>query len=146
MRYFEAPVLEDQRKPLLPHKIISGSLPGATQIRIGGDENILIDGLNKRITVTSAGGSSVGIGTIPGTNNFGFFSFDQNGNLLKKTEDGVDYYYNTTGDLVLRINAGNLDFYDILNSDTNKLRLGKMPDNSYNLVIAKDNIEVDDLF
>lgn len=127
MRYFKPPVLETQRKPLLPKDIISGSLPGATQIRVGGDENILIDGLNKRITVTTSGGTS-GVGTIPGSNESGFFS------------------QNADGDLVMKIVLGTLYFYDIANGSVNKLRLGEMPDSTYNMVIAKDGIDVDDLF
>lgn len=55
MRYIDVPQLEPQRRPLFPHKIISGMLPGATEIRIGGNENIKISGKDQRISVVNSG-------------------------------------------------------------------------------------------
>lgn len=66
MRYFNDPQLEAQRKPLVPHKIISGALPGATEIRIGGNENIKISGKNQLISVSS-GSSGVALGQTTAT-------------------------------------------------------------------------------
>lgn len=126
MRYFDPPVLDEQRQPLEPHNIISGSLPGATQIRIGGNQNILIDGLHQRITIASTDGSSVGIGSIPGDEgNSGFFSVDASGNLVQKIILGTWYVYD-------------------LSTNKNIMQSGKLPDNSYGQAIAKSGFNVSD--
>ncbi len=128
MRYLDISYVDEQRKPLVPNKIISGMLPGATQIRIGGNKSILIDGKNQRVTVQSSSGDSVGMGIVPGSSEFGFFSL------------------NASGDLVIKIVGGALRFYDVKNEKANKLRLGEMPDGTFNLVIAKDTVDIDDVF
>lgn len=126
MRFFEAPTLDTQREPLLPHKIVSGALPGATQIRIGGSENVLIDGLHQRITITTTDGSSVGIGVIPGTTSLGFFSLDSSGNLI------------------LKIELGTIFMYDFANSGRNRMQVGKLPDGTYDVAVSKDAYTVGD--
>jgi hypothetical protein len=52
MRYFDYPQAEVQRKPLVPNKLISGMLPGATEIRIGGNENIKISGKDQVVSIS----------------------------------------------------------------------------------------------
>lgn len=71
MRYFDYPQAEVQRKPLVPNKLISGMLPGATEIRIGGNENIKISGKDQTISV-SDGNTSVSLGRDGTTLGFGF--------------------------------------------------------------------------
>lgn len=66
MRYLDLPPPEAQRKPLVPQKLISGMLPGATEIRIGGNENIKISGKNQLISVFS-GSSGVSLGQTTAT-------------------------------------------------------------------------------
>lgn len=89
MRFFDAPQLDAQRKPLEPHKMISGNLPGATQIRVGGDENVLIDGLNKRISVTSDGGT-ISIGRTP-TGDLQLVVNDGTTNVIRAGDLGSDF-------------------------------------------------------
>lgn len=77
MRYFDLPTPETQRKPLVPQKLISGMLPGATEIRIGGNENIKISGKDQRISVFS-GESGVSLGQTTTTTQ-GFLVTDSQG-------------------------------------------------------------------
>lgn len=64
-RYFQQPLPETQRKPVLPHQIISGGLPGSTVLRIGGDSGIKISGVDRAITITDTEGNSLRIGVLP---------------------------------------------------------------------------------
>lgn len=142
MQYYDNPPSDTQRQPIEPHKIISGLLPGATQIRIGGDSNVLIDGLNKRISITQADGSSVGIGTIPGTGESGSFVLDSNGVLVSKTVNGVYYFYDTNGVLLQKIAAGTTFYYDT--TGRNNIQIGTLPDGTQNLAISKAGFSISD--
>lgn len=145
MRFFQGPNLDAQRRPLVPRNMISGSLPGATQIRIGGDQNVLIDGLNKRITVGTSGGESVGMGIVPGTTDeFGFFTLDANGNLTQKTVGGILYFYDESGNLIQKIAVGTRDIYRT--DGTNVMRDGILPDDTAGVIVVEDGSEVDDVF
>lgn len=105
MQYVDWPALEEQRKPLVPHKMISGALPGATEIRIGGSQNIKISGRGRNITITTDDGSitfgqkedgglalevvnedgtRTGIGIVPGGTELGFYTTDEDGNVVQK--------------------------------------------------------------
>ncbi len=125
MQFYDAPPADTQRQPIEPHTIISGILPGATQIRIGGDSNVLIDGLHRRITITQTDGSSVGIGIIGDTGELGTFVTDANGNLISKTVNGTTYYYDLT-------------------TNKNIIQIGKLPDGSYGMAVAKAGYNVSD--
>lgn len=149
MRFFAPAQLEAQRKPLFPHKIISGSLPGATEIRIGGDQNIKISGKDQQISistdagtiemgrisatrlgleVTNTDGSSSGIGIVPGTlDELGFFSTDINGSVVWKQLGPTGY------------------IFDLVNS-VNIMQDGKLPDGTYGSVVAKEGVDVPDVF
>lgn len=126
MRYFDIVPPANQRQPIEPHTIISGILPGATQIRIGGDANVLIDGLNRRITITQSDGSSVGVGIIPGdTSHSGFFVVDGSGNIVMKIIGPTRYIYDIT-------------------TGKNIIQDGKLPDGTYGLAIAKSGYNISD--
>lgn len=164
MQYIQTPEPDTQRQPLEPHKIISGGLPGATQIRIGGNENVLIDGKNQRISITQTDGSSVGIGSIPGTTSFGFYATDTSGNVITKAIGGSITVTNTDGSTVgLGLIPGTAQFgffstdtagnliqklvgatryiYDISNAK-NIMQDGKLPDGTYGWAIAKAGNDV----
>lgn len=127
-RYFQTPDRATQRKPLQPHNIISGGLPGATEIRLG-EEGVKISGLDKRITITASDSSTVGIGSIPGDiSNFGFFSTDASGNLIQKIILGTWY------------------IYDVNNSNENRMQSGILPDDSIGWAVAKVGSQVEDIF
>lgn len=127
MRFFDAPTDDAQRQQLEPKSIMSGILPGATQIRIGGSSSVLIDGLNQRITITN-GTSSVGIGAIPGDEgNLGFYSADANGMVIQKIVGGTRYIYRPS-------------------NGENFLQDGILPDGSGGFIITKEGTPVPDVF
>jgi hypothetical protein len=148
MRYFDAPMLDEQRKPLVPHKIISGSLPGATEIRIGGSESIKISGKNQNITITTddgtiifgrredgslalevenADGTVTGLGVVPGSTDLGFYTTDTAGNVVQKIVGAT----RTVNDIT---------------NDVGTILDGLLPDGSYGAVVAKEGEEVEDVF
>jgi hypothetical protein len=56
------------------------------------------------LAVTNTDGSQVGLGSIPGTTEFGFFATDADGTLVMKIVNGTLYTYNvTSGDNVVQI-------------------------------------------
>lgn len=142
MQFYDAPPPANQNQPIEPHTIVSGILPGATQIRIGGDSNVLIDGLNRRVTITQADGSSVGIGIIPNTGELGSFTLDTSGNLVSKVVSGIYYFYDTSGNLLQKIAAGTTFYYDT--TGRNDMQIGTLPDGTHNLAIAKAGFSISD--
>lgn len=127
MRFFDAAQPDVQRRQLEPKSIMSGMLPGATQIRIGGSESVLIDGLHQRITITN-GTSSIGIGAIPGDEgNLGFYSADSNGMIIQKIVGGTRYVYRPS-------------------NGENFLQDGILPDGSGGFIITKEGTAVPDVF
>lgn len=89
MRYVDAPILDQQRKPLVPNKIISGMLPGATEIRIGGNENIKISGKDQNISITSSG-TSLSFGN-QGAGDLQLALSDGTTNIIKLGNLGSDF-------------------------------------------------------
>lgn len=142
MQFYNAPPPSDQRTTIEPHTIISGILPGATQIRIGGDSNVLIDGLHRRITITQTDGSVVGIGIIPSTGELGSYTLDASGNLVSKVVGGIYYFYDTSGHLLQKITAGTTQYYDT--TGRNDMSIGTLPDGTHNLAIAKAGYSIAD--
>ncbi len=146
MQYYDSPPDPQQTSPIEPHSIISGALPGATEIRIG--NNIVISGKNQQIKVNTTGGnvvigstsdgrlaleatnndgSKVGIGNIPGTTNLGLYSVDSNSHttaVLGKQSDG----------------SNSLKFFDANN--VGLAQFGKFTDGTTALKVAQPNIEV----
>lgn len=146
MDYYQAPPGDAQKQPLEPKSIISGSLPGATEIRIG--NNIKISGKNQQVLVTTTGGSvtigstsdgrlaveainsdgsKVGIGDIPGTTNLGLYSVDSSSHttsVLGKQSDG----------------SNSLKFFDA--SNIGLAQFGNFASGGIALKIAQAGIEV----
>lgn len=148
MNYYDSPPGDVQRQPLEPKSIISGGLPGATEIRIGGNQNIKISGRDQQISVTTTGGmitmgatsdgrlamevtntdgTKTGIGTIPGSTDLGFYTLDASGNVIQKIVGATRYIYD-------------------ISTGKNIIQDGKLPDASYGQVDAKAGINVADLF
>lgn len=111
---------------MLPYKMNSGTMRGTQNVGTGPK----IDSANNRITLTnSVDGSSVGIGTIPGstTNEFGFFSLDSSGNVVMKIVNGTWYVYD-------------------LSSGKNVMQTGKLPDSTYGWAVAASGKNVSEGF
>lgn len=118
---------EDQSYGFLyAFKLQTGNTRGTQIVGNGGAR---IDGANNRIIVTDASGSgSVGLGTIPGTTEFGFFSLDASGNVIEKKVLGTTYIYNP------------------LDNFKNVLQMGILPDSSGGFAIAASGSNVADGF
>lgn len=146
MQYVDWPELEPQRKPLVPHKMISGALPGATEIRIGGSQNIKISGRGRNITITTDDGSitfgqkedgglalevinedgtRTGIGIVPGGTELGFYTTDEDGNVVQKI----------VGPLLSVFNVATED---------NVVQVGKLTNGEYGAAFAKDGEDLVD--
>jgi|SRR5579883_3120793 len=96
----------------------------------------------KAIILTASDGSKVGMGQIPATSEFGFFSLDPDGNLTMKAVNGIFYIYDpATHNLVSQIANGTIYSYDPT-TGKNVMQLLKLPDGSYGLVTAKPGINV----
>jgi len=77
---------------VIPYKLGSGTQRGTQGVGFSGPK---IDSANNRILLTnSANGSQIGIGVIPGTNEFGFFTLDSTGRLIWKSVDATQSFYN----------------------------------------------------
>ena len=108
-----------------PRYIGSGAMQGTQDV---GSAGAAIDADNNRIMLNAPDGSSVGFGTIPGTEpeEFGFFSLDTHGKLIFKIVNGL------------------LSMHDAA-SGVNTLQLGPLKDGTTNLAIAPPGQNVDDL-
>jgi hypothetical protein len=122
VQYYDAPPGDAQTKPIEPKSIISGQLPGSTEIRLG--NNIIISGKNQRIEVnaangglvfgatadgraamevTNADGTKTGIGQVPGSTDLGFYTLDASGNVIQKIVGATRYVFDlTTGKDVIQ--------------------------------------------
>lgn len=112
---------------IIPRQISSGSTRGTQKVGYGNTE---IDGSNNRIVITNpVDGTSVGIGTIPGstTNELGFFALDEDGNVVMKIVGPTRY------------------ILDIENSK-NVMQDGKLPDGTYGWAVAKEGYNVGDAY
>lgn len=144
MQYYDNPPDPPQSKPLEPKSLISGQLPGATEIRIG--NNIKISGKNQQIRVntttgnvvfgatddgrlamevTNADGTKTGIGQIPGSTDLGFYTLDTAGNVIQKIIGATRYVYD-------------------ISTSKNIIQDGKLPDASYGQATAKAGFNVSD--
>lgn len=136
---------EDQSYGFNPaRKLQTGNTRGTQTVGFGGAK---IDGANNRIVVTDpASGDTIGMGIIPGTTKeFGFFSLNKAGDLVYKMVDGIEYRYDDDGTLIFKNTGGTLLMYDANNSN-NTLQLGKLPDGTTNLAIAKAGQDVTEAF
>jgi hypothetical protein len=122
-----APIEEASYDRVLPRQVSSGSTRGTQKVGYGNTE---IDGSNNRIVITNpTDGTSVGIGTIPGsiTNEFGFFALDENGEVVMKIVGPTRYIYD-------------------LDNDKNVMQDGKLPDGTFGWAVAKEDYDVEDAF
>jgi len=140
---------------ILPRQLSTGSLRGTQTVgygntKIDGSNNVItigdtilldggnnlisvgdsisISGANNAITVTNTDGSIIGLGLIPSTTEFGFFSLDSGGNLVMKIVNGTKYVYNPT------------DSYHNVTQD------GLLPDGSGGFANAAPGYDVVDMF
>lgn len=146
MQYYDAPTPGAQTNPIEPKSIISGMLPGATEIRLG--NNIKISGKNQQIRVnttagnvvfgatddgrlamevTNSDGTKTGIGQIPGSTDLGFYTLDAAGNVVQKIVGPTRYIYDLT-------------------TTKNIMQDGKLPDASYGWAVAITNKNVSEGF
>lgn len=115
--------LESIQQRMIPRQMVTGSTRGTQTVGYGGTK---IDGSNNRITIeNSADGSSVGMGKIPDSNDFGFFSLDADDNVVMKIVLGTFYVYDGEDD---------------------RMQAGILPDGTINVAIAKDGEAVSDAF
>ncbi len=128
---------------VLPRQNSVGALRGTQLV---GSKGAKIDAANNRIVLSASDGSSVGIGDIPGfPNEVGFFTLSPTGILTYKVVNGVAYYYDTDGSLLLKIEAGTLFFYD-KNTEDNYMQAGVLPDATTGWAVASAGNEVADGF
>lgn len=146
MQYYDAPQPAPQSNRIEPKSIISGALPGATEIRLG--NNIKISGKDQQILVNTANGSVVfgatddgrlamevtnsdgtktGIGQIPGSTDLGFYTLDAAGNVIQKIVGPTRYIYDLT-------------------TTKNIMQDGKLPDASYGWAVATTNKNISEGF
>jgi hypothetical protein len=108
-----------------PYLLQSGNMRGTQTVGFG---NTKIDSANNRIIITnSVDNSQIGIGTVPGstTGEFGFFSLDSNSNLIMKIVGPTQFVYDLT-------------------TNKNIIQIGRLPDGSYGMAVAKSGFNVSD--
>lgn len=86
------PIADFVQNRVFPRQVGTGAMRGTQLV---GNTGTMIDAANNRIVLTSSDGSTVGIGTIPGstTDEFGFFATDADGTLVMKIVNGTRYIY-----------------------------------------------------
>ena len=111
---------------ILPRQVSTGSMRGTQTVGYG---NTKIDGSNNRITIAAPDGSSVGMGSIPGSteNEYGFFSLNAEGELIMKIVLGT-WYVNDPS------------------TDKNVMQSGILPDDSIGWAVAAEGYNVSDGF
>lgn len=130
--------ITDTTPRIYSRQLLSGNLRGNQNITgtltitdpDTNSQNITLDGSAQAITVTNTDGSVVGMGLIPdGSNTFGFFTLNANGQLLMKIVGSTIYTYDLTQ-----------------NPAVNNMQLLELPDKSYGMVVAKTGKSVSSLF
>ena len=98
---------------VLPRQVSTGSTRGTQTVgygdtKIDGSNNVItvgdsivLDGNSSVITVTNDDKSKIGMGTIPDTNTFGFFSTNSDGIVIMSIVAGTLIMNDTTIDRVL---------------------------------------------
>jgi len=108
---------------VIPRQLSTGSLRGTQTVGYG---KAKLDGTNNRIVVGGDGNSSVGIGNIPGTNEFGFFLINSTGIVTMKSVNGATTWYDDTGTIVSTTANGSTTWYDT--SGVPRILIGQAPD------------------
>lgn len=128
---------------ILPRQNSIGSLRGTQLV---GSKGAKIDAANNQIVLSASDGSSVGIGGIPGSpSEVGLFTLNPSGVLTYKVVNGVSYYYDTDGSLLLKIDEGTLFFYD-KDTENNYMQAGVLPDGTTGWAVAATGFDVADGF
>lgn len=110
---------------VLPRQLSTGTTRGTQTVGYG---NAKIDGSNNRITVGDDSGGTVGLGSIPGTDNeVGIFILAPNGKLSMKIVGGTFYAYDPTTGL-------------------NTVQMGILPDGTGGIAGANQGFDVADGF
>jgi hypothetical protein len=97
---------------MFPYKLASGIMSGVQGVGFGGVNidsnnnritvgNITLDGSTNTITTENEDGSTVGMGLIPGTTQFGFFVTDTDGVVVQKIVSATYSINDKTNDRVL---------------------------------------------
>lgn len=84
---------------------------------------------DNRFIARNVDGSAIGMGAIPGTDQFGFFALSPDGAVIMSI-------VGTTG----------LSLFDYDDNGNERMRIGKQPDNSYNVVTAKQGFGIPNVF
>lgn len=123
---------------VLPRQVSTGIMRGTQGVGTGGVKidsannritlgSIILDGNTNTITVENDDGSTVGLGPIPDTSDFGFFATDTEGNVVQKI-------------------VGPTRTINDIENGVGRILDGKLPDDTYGTVMAKEGIEVEDVF
>lgn len=94
---------------VIPRQLSTGSTRGVQTVGYG---KAKLDGPNNRIIVGGDGNSSVGIGNIPGTTEFGFFLINSAGIVTMKSVNGATTWYDDSGNIVQTTTNGSTVWYD----------------------------------
>lgn len=108
--------------------------------------NITIDGIGNAIIVTNTDGSKVGMGKIPNSSEFGFFSVNSAGKMTYKLVNAIQYFYDANGNLIQKVQAGTTYVYNPTDGFVNVTQSGLLPDGSGGFVVAKPGQNVSDVY
>lgn len=100
-------------------------------------ENININGSTNAIIVTNTDGSKVGMGKIPNSSEFGFFSVNSSGKMTYKLVNAIQYFYDENGNLIQKVQTGTTYVYNPTDGFVNVTQAGLLPDGSGGFVVAK---------
>lgn len=133
---------------VLPRQVSTGSTRGSQRVGFG---NTVIDGSNNRITLGDSSGSTTTLGDFSDTEDgFGLQVTNADGltanfGVLSDGTFGFEIV-DADGFVLFRLN-GETWYWFSKEYDVNQIQLGKLPDGTYNLVIAKTGKDVDtDIF
>lgn len=136
---------------VLPRQVSTGSLRGTQIVGYG---NVKIDGSNNRITIDDPiTHSQIILGDQDVTDatdqSFGLSITDKNGTTMLlgiQTDGTLGFRFIDSSGFVLFDSNGLRWNWNDKTTDTNQVGIGKMPNNSYNIVVAATGENVDDAF
>lgn len=134
---------QSNQSRMLPRQVSTGAMRGTQLVGALGAK---IDSSNNRIVLSAPDGSGAGIGAIPGSaNEVGLFTLNPQGVVTYKVVNGVSYYYDDNGNLLLEIRNGTLFFHD-KTTEINYMTLGILPNGVTGLAGANTGFSVEDGF
>lgn len=95
--------------------------------------------------IANTDGSKVILGLLPKNQGFGIAFTDTTGNIISTVTSNTYSFYDTSGNLVSQITGPTQYIYD-LTTNKNILQMGKLPDGTFGLAIAKSGFNVSDAF